>query len=457
MFKYKNNKLVLGLLLSTMILGACGNGDAEGNGATNDTSTEDVDANDTDDNVDAGENGDTTSEEDITIDFWHIYSDGPMAELIPELIEEFEADNQHITVDHLGTNFWDYFTRLNTAVAGGVGPDLAMNDTTTLTVRAQNNVIVNIDDFINEDDFNTDDFYPILMEMMEYEGSYYGLASDTDVRVLYYNRAHFEEAGLDPDSPPTNWEEWEEYTEALTIIDDNGLVEQMGFSAEIGISNMSLHTLGWTNGGDWWDEEGKPTFTEPENVEALEFMERINNIYGENAMSAFRSQASALDYNPFIAETVSMVVETNNLLQDIERYNPDMDYGIATIPYNVEPVTYSAGFNYEIIDNDDDASARAAWEFMKFLTSEDVQLRIHNELGNLVSNINAAESEELMQNENWVSIVEEMEHARFIEFINELPTWNSTLNSAEEAVLQSNVSPEDALQEAQEIAEDAVN
>lgn len=50
-----------------------------------------------------------------------------------------------------------------------------------------------------------------------------------------------------------------------------------------------------------------------------------------------------------------------------------------------------------------------------------------------------------------------MEYARFIVFIHEHPNWNGTLVTVQEAVLQDNVPVEESMQEAQDIAEDAVN
>lgn len=437
MFKLRKNKLFLGLMFFVLFLAAC----------TNDTT-------DSEDAVATNENG----QEEVEIDFWHMYTDGVMAEeVIPGLIADFEEENPHITVNHLGTNFFDYWTKLNTAIAGNVAPDLAMNDSSTVPARAVNNVLVPLNQFIEEDDFDTDVIYPVLMDAMEYEGDYYGIANDTDVRVLYYNKDHFREAGLDPDTPPTNWDELMEYTEALTKFDDNGMIEQMGFTPDMWMSNIQVHTLAWTNGGDFWDDEGNPTFMQEENLEAVEFIKSYQDFYGQDAMSAFRSEAGTMDHGAFVEDKLSMVMDVGNLTRTILRENPDLDYGIATLPYEDEPVTYSAGFNYEIIDNDDANKARAAWELMKYITSEDVQKIFIEETGSLSSNRLAAEADEFMADENWAEIVNQMDHARFIEFIPNHPNWNGSLVTVQEAVLQDGVAVEDAMQEAQDIAEDAVN
>mgnify|MGYP000921209438 CR=1 FL=1 len=62
--------------------------------------------------------GSASAQTEIT--FWHIFDAGPAAEFIDGVINDFNAANPDIKVTHLGTNFWDYWTRLTTATAGGI-------------------------------------------------------------------------------------------------------------------------------------------------------------------------------------------------------------------------------------------------------------------------------------------------------------------------------------------------
>ncbi|MGM0838421.1 MAG: extracellular solute-binding protein [Bacillota bacterium] len=400
------------------------------------------------------ESSNDSNKEQVSISFWHIYSDGPMKEAMTEILDDFEAENPNIKVEELGINFWDYWTKLSTAMAGGSGPDLALNDTSTLPARAKSGAIMNIDSFIEKDKFDTDVFFPVLTEKMQHEGSFYGLPSDTDVRVLYYNKDHFREVGLDPEKPPTNWAELEEYAEKLTKWKSDDLLERIGFSPSVG--NLHMWTLAWGNGGDFWDEEGNPTFMKPENLEALEWIAKMQENYGTKAMSAFNSQASSLQYSPFIAEQVSMVVDVNNLYQDIKTHAPDMDFGVAAIPFEKEQVTWSAGFDYEMTNNKDEKKAEATWELLKYMTSKDVQMKIHEVSGSLVSNMDAAKDPKFTEDPIWNLMVEQMQYSRFIEYVDALPSWHANLDPVEQAVVNSGVDPKQALQEAQTAAENAV-
>jgi len=386
----------------------------------------------------------------VTIQFWHIYSDGEIKALMDELIAEFEAKYPYITVDQLGVSFWDYWTKLTTAVAGGSGPDLALNEIGNVGARAGTGTLVNLDKYIQRDNYDLSQLFPVLVEQSKWEGSFYQMPFESDVRLLYYNKAAFREAGLDPEKPPQNWDEWAEYAEKLTKM-NGGLIDRIGFSPALG--NMYMWTLAWTNGGDFWDDDLNPTFTKPENVEALKWMADVQAKYGQRAFSAFQSQAGSLGYSPFIAEKVAMIVDNNTLYGDILRYNPDLEFGVAPIPYQVSPASWSAGFSLEIIDNKDEARADAAWELMKFLLDKDTQIRLHEMTRGLYSNMNAVGDPKFMQDPVWKTMIDIMEFTRFREYVPGSPAWANHIQPQVEAVLLGEMTPEAALQKAQELVE----
>lgn len=78
----------------------------------------------------------------------------------------------------------------------------------------------------------------------------YGLPYETDIRVLYYNKAAFKEAGLDPNTPPKNWDDLWSFSDKLAQKDGNKL-KRIGFFPTFG--NAGLDQWAWNNGGQWQD------------------------------------------------------------------------------------------------------------------------------------------------------------------------------------------------------------
>jgi len=400
--------------------------------------------------------GGETGREPVTIQFWHIFTDGPAKDLYNQLIDDFQKQYDWITVEQLAANFFDYGAKISTALAGGSGPDIALAGTGDQTFhdRARANAILQLDPFIQRDNWDMNQYFPVLTERVKFNGAYYQMPLETDVRVLYYNKKMFREAGLDPDKPPTNWAELEQYAEKLTKWNDKNMLEQIGFAPALG--NLGFWTLAWTNGAEFFDAEGNPTIDTPEALEALEFWIRMQNKYGDKAFSAFQTQAGSLGYSPFIGEKVAMIVDVNYLMEEIEVYNPDLEYGIAPIPYQKKPASWSAGWSLELVDNKDPRKADAAWELMKYLTGKDVQMRIRQTFNSLVANQEAAMAPEFMNDPNWKIVVEQMQHSRFLPLPEEALSWASFLNKNLEAAMHGGMTPKQALEKTQRETEQEI-
>lgn len=391
----------------------------------------------------------------VTISFWDVYDTGPSKDLFTKLIQDFEKTHPNIKVDVLPINFWDYWTKLSTAMAAGTGPDLAMNDNNTVPARAAAGAIVDLQPFIKRDHFNVNQFFPVLVNQMKYKGDMYAFPLDTDVRVLYYNKTLFKQAGLDPNKPPKNWKQLEQYSDKLTKYNSNGTLDTVGFSPSLG--NFYFWTLAWTNGGEFFDKKGRPTFTSPANVQALIWMANMQKKYGVKAMSAFNAQTGALQYSPFVAGKLAMVVDNNNLYAQIKQYAPNLDFGVAPIPYQKKPASWSNGFSLEILNHKDKAKTEAAWELMKYLVSKKVQLQIAKQLSDLVGNQQAARDPSLMKDPVWRMFVQEMKVSRFRPYIAADPSWFQTLQTQVDAALNGQVDPLTALENAQKQVQTAIN
>ncbi len=381
-----------------------------------------------------------------TVTFWHIYDSGDALDFINEVVEDFNAENPDIIVNHLGTNFWDYWTRLTTAMAAGTGPDVSLNDLGNVASRAAMGVIAPLDEYMAADGVSISDYWEATHPMIQYEGSVYALPLETDVRALYYNKAHFAEVGLDPDSPPTDWAELSEYTDLLTLQLDNGRLTRVGFNPEWG--NMGIYTLAWLNGAELVAEDGSLVLNSPEMVETLEFMMDLQTRYGERNLSTFSASFGSGATDPFMTGQVSMIGENNTFAAQIRRFAPDLDFGVAPLPNNDSPASWSNGFSIEIASSSNNKDA--AWRFMSYLMSDEIQAAYAARNGSMVGNQAAATAAELMEDEVWAVMVEQMGISKFRPFSMEAPTWYDTALQPEvDAALLGRKSAQQALDDAQ--------
>lgn len=397
--------------------------------------------------------GENPDDEIVEIEFWHKYSGDVHAEHITEMIAQFMEENPNIVVKELGLPFGDYNQKIETALASGSAPDLLIGDLdNTPRARAMKGQILNLQEYAEAAGFDTSVFFPATVEMCQYEGDLYALPFITDTRVLYWNKEHFAEAGLDPDVPPKTWDEVMEYNEKLTIINESGEIERLGYSTEIGY--FGEWTLGWTYGAELWNEDGTPNINSPEMLQALNTAMAIRDQVGSEAFGAFNANSYACGYSPFVEETVSMTIDWNGLYSDIQLYNPDMDFGVALIPTmdgETNRASWGSGFSLEITDKGDEARAEAAFKLAMFLCSTDVATSFVLECSDFVCNAEAYNDPAVQADPVWALFAESGEYTRFHHFVPEYPTWHYSILTPEwQAAMAGTKSPEQALQDAED-------
>lgn len=445
-------KKVLTLLVAVAMLAslfaACGQNAQETTAATTQATTA------------AGETTEptTAAPEPVTIDYWHIFPDGdPYKAYFTGLVDEFEKQNSYITVKELGVSFWDYWGKVTTAVAAGTPPDVYFNGIADVPTRAKAGTIVKMDDFIAKYGFKTEEIYANALEACKYNGSIYAMPFDMDVRILYYNKAHFRDAGLDPEKPPVTWDEVEQYADKLTKMKGN-LIEQAGFVPpySTSVGNFNYVTLAWTFGADLM-KDGKPVVNTPEAKEALEWNKKMMEKYGKKSMMGFiTSNSAGNDKDPFIMGKVSMYVTNEGLYSQIKQYNPSLEFGTAVLPYKKVQTSFSSGFSLEIGDNKDANRADAAWKLVSYFMSKEVQKDFNKNVGWSMCNMLAMDDPEITADPVWKTVGEQMKTSKMVEFVEACPRWGDLINPEVLAYIDGTKNADEALATAQKAIEDAI-
>ena len=198
----------------------------------------------------------------------------------------------------------------------------------------------------------------------------YGIPTLAYALGLAYNRALFEAAGLDPDAPPSTWDEVRDV--AKTITEETG---QAGFS-QLTTANQGgwiLSAETYSYGGSMENADGtEVTFDSPETREALEYLRALrweDESMGSNFLLDANGMAQA-----FAAGQVGMFVIQSGAYQPLTELLgfPAEDFGFTALP-TVErgdaPTTLSGG-NVEIVNasaTDAQKAVAVAWIDWYFL------------------------------------------------------------------------------------------
>ena len=246
-------------------------------------------------------------------------------------INEFQTKYPWITIQSEEYN-WTAPT-FTAALAAGTLPDvftIPFTDGKGLIAQHQ---IVNIDARVRAlpyvDKFNKN----VLVNGQDADGKIWAVPTQAYGMSLTYNRTLFTQAGLDPEKPPTTWDEVK--ADAKIIADKTHLA---GF-AEMATQNTGgwqLTTMTYALGGrmETVGSDGKvtATLTNPATKSALKFLHDLR--WGDNSMGSTFDYAWGTINQAFAAGQIGMFTGGSDLYTAMVQNNslkPD-DYGVTTIP-----------------------------------------------------------------------------------------------------------------------------
>jgi multiple sugar transport system substrate-binding protein len=267
-----------------------------------------------------------------------------------------------------------------TAIAADSAPDIATLDRLAVGGWAARGALESLDPFIAADNFDFNQYYNATREEAMYEGSVYALPRDTDLRVMYYNRDMFRDAGLDPMVPPRTWTELVDYSKKLTD-ERQGRFRQLGLYPICG-NPAWLFIYALQNETNMLSADGRTaTLDDPYFVEALEWVvDFYDQLGGAERVAGFTDSFGEGGQNPFLTELVAMHIAGDWIIGDIARFRPELDFGVAPVPvpddrYNQvgrfagkpQFISWSGGWSFVMPKGSD--HPEEAWEVIKWLAS----------------------------------------------------------------------------------------
>jgi ABC-type glycerol-3-phosphate transport system substrate-binding protein len=194
--------------------------------------------------------------------------------------------------------------------------------------------------------------------------------------LYFYNTTLFEEAGLDPETPPETWDELDAAAAKLTKRSSDGAIEQMGVN--LSVTHLVFLAQLYTNNGAFLSDDLKTvTFNSDQGVETLQWLlDFVKKHMG--------GQQNVLDWEASIQEGEDrfhqqrLAIQFQNVSQFFHLKNkaPDVKYSVHFRPYNSNNAdaksqgvaAMSFGWGYVIPSSLDPAVQEAAFQFVKRIT-----------------------------------------------------------------------------------------
>ncbi len=200
------------------------------------------------------------------------------SEIVGNMAEEFMAANPGIEIEIQTIPYSEYKTKLLAAVAAGSGPDVAQIPSEAMTEFFNYGLIQPFPTNVISAEFMKEKCVPSVIEKLIIEDELYALPTDVQTIVLFYNPVLFEKAGLDPNTPPKDWNEVIEFAKKLTIWEDGKMI-QSGLG--IGGYDRVLEAFMRSAGATFWKNENEIMFEEAQ-LEGVKFFTdaiKVHEVY----------------------------------------------------------------------------------------------------------------------------------------------------------------------------------
>ena len=327
----------------------------------------------------------TTNEEIVTeikdpveITFWHAMN-GEQEKALQKLTKEFTDKNTNIKVTLQNqSSYPDLQQKITATLASPKDlPTITQAYPDWMLNAVQDNLLVDLGTYINNDKLKFDNYDDILSSFREsskIDGKIYGIPFNKSTEVIWYNKTLFDELNI---KPPTSYEELTKV--AKEIKDKKGIVGA-GFD-----SLNTYYTTFLKKEGVVFDSKFDPT--SDASVKAV-------NYYLDGIKEGYFRIAGTDKFlsGPFGNGTLAMYIGSNAGESFVKQSVGDK-FEVGVAPYPSKP-SLQQGTDVYMFSSATTEQRTAAYEYLKFMTTTENQITWAKETGYIPVRKSAIDSDQ---------------------------------------------------------------
>lgn len=346
-------------MLAGMLTG-CGKEESKPQQAPAQEETDDVqDAQSVD--ISAEEQG----EESVTITYANFNASGGNEETLNKMYEAFREEYPNITVDIETIGYDDYFTQMQTRVAGGTAPDCYELNIENFAAYANKGALAELTG-IDMDGYNE-----TALSAFGIGGKQYGVPGNFSNVVLIYNKDLFDQAGVDYPTKDWTWDDAMDACEKISALGDDiyGIYQPITF-------NEFFKVAAQYGGGVLSEDKTKFTINSAENLAAAKMM--IEKITEANVQPTEAQMGGMGDWDLFESGRLGMI-PTGIWAFGAFTDACDFNWDICVEPGGTRKATHF--FSNALVVNAKSDKKEAAATWINWLASSDTAARMRIEAG----------------------------------------------------------------------------
>jgi multiple sugar transport system substrate-binding protein len=199
------------------------------------------------------------------------WGDEPERLMYETVFKDFEAQNPGVKVNYIFTPD-DYYTKLQTMIAGGTPPDLFYLAEGRIAQFAKDGACLDLDPYIKKYPALTADFVDGLLRYGNYKGKQYAIPKDWQPILMYVNEDIFKASGVAIPTSAWTMDDYLAIAKKLTKVDAKGKTLQWGAAVENYRADWMVFARNY--GGEWF-KDGKSNWSDPKVIKGMEVMCKV--------------------------------------------------------------------------------------------------------------------------------------------------------------------------------------
>jgi multiple sugar transport system substrate-binding protein len=311
----------------------------------------------------------------VTVHVLSMEQAGPTVDEMNSIVSEFNKANPNIKVEIEYVSYDALHDKITTAMASNPPAyDVFLVDDIWYAEFAKAGYVMDATDRITKD--MRDKIFPSAWDITTVNGKVYGMPWLLDEKYFYYNENLLKQAGFD--APPKTWEELVDQAKAIK---EKGIVEYpiVWSWGQYEAAICDWVTLLYGNGGSLVDDKGAPAFNNDIGVKTLTWMVQTIDDGITNPASASYVEE---DVRNVFSQGKAVFATNWVYMYDLVNFNKEQSQVTGQIKMALMPAFKDSGVQSASINGSMGFSVAAtspnkdaAWKYVEFLTSPDVQDR----------------------------------------------------------------------------------
>ena len=391
--------------------------------------------------------GPATAQDDaVTITVWSIDGANQVGPSDTFSAEFNEMDNG-INVEYRILQFDEIVNETLRAYTTGNAPDIVSLDNPDFALFSSRGAFLDITEMAEASDvINVDQYFEGPLNSVSWDGRLYGVGKYTDTIGVFYNKDMFAEAGIE--SPPQTWAEFGEYARMLTKPDDGIYGATLSARGNEEGTFQFLPVIQMSGGG----------YNDVNTEGAREWLSMVkgmidDGVLSQDVLSLGQWDSTGTFNSGNAAMAISGPWEIDRMVKDA-----DFEWGVTLLPTFDEGAERSSalgGFNLGIMSTTE--HPEEAFKVLEYFVSQDD--RLFPEFGYLPTRGDVALPESGIPAKD-AALAVFQEQLQYAQPRGPHPEWqkiSKAIYDAEQAALTGQMTPDEALSQAQKTIDGIVN